>query len=412
MSQSTIEDCEIPSFYIDPVTCEIMVNPHLLPSGHCFDLDTIKLLTPKKCPITRMPFTMNDIMPNNHLKSLIESKIEFIKMNIPFASDFLSESELDMCKTYIKTQKSYYEKLERERLERLKRLEQLEQSYYEKLKQERLERERLERERLEQLERERLERERLERERLERERLEQLERERLEQLERLERRRQEKLEHMRRRQEELEQKRLKRIYRLERSESERLERREQVEQERLQSKRFKRAQFEQEQHEQLKYEQKIYKQVTLLTWEHPDYDKTHNYDSEYSLEYNWECNLVWKNQIKEWAINLVLQEQPECNHVKLRLRFEQNKILIPKYIEYQEGTNFTFIIKPDAALFEAHPDIHERWKEQQHDLCYARQMKERATRITQHQERKLRHIAMLERHREEKKQRHLSNSLY
>ena len=97
MSQSTTDDCEIPSFYVDPVTCEIMVNPHLLPSGHCFDLDTIKLLNPQKCPITRIPFTMNDIMPNNHLKSLIESKmVEFIKTTIPCASDFLSESELDM----------------------------------------------------------------------------------------------------------------------------------------------------------------------------------------------------------------------------------------------------------------------------------------------------------------------------
>ena len=370
MFQSTTDDCEIPSFYVDPVTCEIMVNPHLLPSGHCFDLDTIKLLNPQKCPLTHMPFTMNDIMPNSHLKSLIESKIEFIKQK-----ECITEYELDICTTYIKKHKSYYEKLERERLER-----------------ERLEQERLERERLE---RERLERERLERERFER----------------LERRRQEELEHTRRRQEELEQKRLKRIYRLERSESKRLERHKQIEQERLQSKRFKRAQFEQEQHEQLKYEQELYKQVWKLRQEHPDYGRyIYLEDFDYSLDNLqfrlkclFECERYKDEQIEEWAIDCVLQEQPECKHAKLRLRFEQNKILEPEYVDYHSDGTFT--IKPDAALFQTYPDIHQRWKEQQLD-------RERLERIAQRQERKLRHIAMLERHREEKKQRQLSNSLY
>ena len=64
-----------PENFLCPITQEIMTNPVITKNGITFDRHALKLAIRQsgpKCPMTRAPLTMKDVVPNLALKSLIE----------------------------------------------------------------------------------------------------------------------------------------------------------------------------------------------------------------------------------------------------------------------------------------------------------------------------------------------------
>ena len=67
-------ELELPDYFCDPITLELMQDPVLTPSGHTFCRASIMLSIQKhgENPITREKLTEEDLIPNVALKKAIE----------------------------------------------------------------------------------------------------------------------------------------------------------------------------------------------------------------------------------------------------------------------------------------------------------------------------------------------------
>ncbi|CAN8278952.1 unnamed protein product [Cochlearia groenlandica] len=71
------QELEIPSFFLCPISLDIMKDPVIVSTGITYDRDTIEkwLFTGKKttCPVTKQVITETDLTPNHTLRRLIQS---------------------------------------------------------------------------------------------------------------------------------------------------------------------------------------------------------------------------------------------------------------------------------------------------------------------------------------------------
>jgi len=76
-----LQEYEIPAEYFDPITCELMQDPVVLPSGHIVDMATITrhLAMHKNNPFTAVPLRIEEVVAHNRLKTEIASYIQIKK---------------------------------------------------------------------------------------------------------------------------------------------------------------------------------------------------------------------------------------------------------------------------------------------------------------------------------------------
>jgi hypothetical protein len=103
MSQSVSNDSEIPLEFIDPITLGIMVSPVIIPSGHSYDRDSLEELFELICPLTRLPFTLDDMIPNRNLKGAIECHVKYLETK----KSSLSEHDLELYMSYIEAREEF-----------------------------------------------------------------------------------------------------------------------------------------------------------------------------------------------------------------------------------------------------------------------------------------------------------------
>jgi len=75
-----MDNINIPNEYLCPITLEIMREPMVMPDGHTYEKEAIKMALEKThcSPLTKIPMNFSDGVINYSLKSLIEN---FIKEN-------------------------------------------------------------------------------------------------------------------------------------------------------------------------------------------------------------------------------------------------------------------------------------------------------------------------------------------
>ena len=69
-----VEEDDIPSPFVDPITFELMVDPVITPSGITYERSTIveEIRLRGLCPFSQQPLTEADLRPNRALKDLID----------------------------------------------------------------------------------------------------------------------------------------------------------------------------------------------------------------------------------------------------------------------------------------------------------------------------------------------------
>ncbi|KVI08314.1 E3 ubiquitin-protein ligase PUB23-like [Cynara cardunculus var. scolymus] len=98
----TQKDIEIPSFFVCPISLEIMKDPVTLSTGITYDRDAIEkwLYTSKNgtCPLTKQVLTDVELTPNHTLRRLIQS---WCTINAPFGIERFPTPRLPVSKSQI-----------------------------------------------------------------------------------------------------------------------------------------------------------------------------------------------------------------------------------------------------------------------------------------------------------------------
>ncbi|XP_071736527.1 E3 ubiquitin-protein ligase PUB23-like [Rutidosis leptorrhynchoides] len=101
MSDST-KGTEVPSYFLCPISLEIMKDPVILSTGITYDRESIdKWLSTKEnvtCPLTKQPLTDIELTPNHTLRRLIQS---WCTINAPFGIERFPTPRLPISKSQI-----------------------------------------------------------------------------------------------------------------------------------------------------------------------------------------------------------------------------------------------------------------------------------------------------------------------
>ncbi|KAJ0253533.1 E3 ubiquitin-protein ligase PUB22 [Hirschfeldia incana] len=96
------QEIEIPSFFLCPISLDIMKDPVIVPTGITYDRDSIEkwLFTGKKnsCPVTKQVITGTDLTPNHTLRRLIQS---WCTLNASYGIERIPTPKPPICKSEI-----------------------------------------------------------------------------------------------------------------------------------------------------------------------------------------------------------------------------------------------------------------------------------------------------------------------